>query len=397
MAPSCLVAGYLINKMPKRLFASLLAMIEIAGWLIIYYNTSLTEILVGRLLTGIASAGGAPIIPQFIGETSHPQLRGFFLTSVLLGLSVGILIIHVLGALFSWKTCIIITVLILFIYLCLIFYLKEPYGWYLRTHDQPAAKKSFSWYRGNSPEAKREIAKLISNQHENTYANYSIKEMTKLFLSRLLLMPLAISATLMITMHFSGNKAIMFYSITILSQTVPLLNQYASTVIVDVIRVGMTLVGAVLIRNFRVRPLLIISGVGSAASHCCFALFIYQSGENQHEVYSILALISLISYIVFSSIGIASLPWVICGEIFPLIVKGIGCGFSTFAYFFSFFLVIKLSPNLFDAFGLAGGFLCFALFTFLGTVILYFILPETKNKTLKEIEEMFRERRSTKF
>lgn len=136
MAPSCLVAGYLINKMPKRLFASLLAMIEIAGWLIIYYNTSLTEILVGRLLTGIASAGGAPIIPQFIGETSHPQLRGFFLTSVLLGLSVGILIIHVLGALFSWKTCIIITVLILFIYLCLIFYLKEPYGWYLRTHDQ---------------------------------------------------------------------------------------------------------------------------------------------------------------------------------------------------------------------------------------------------------------------
>lgn len=390
MAPAGLLCGFLLNKIRKKTVLIIITLFEILAWVIMYGSTSVTGILIGRALSGIASAMGSPIIPPYLAEISHPNMRGLYLCMVLLGISLGLLVIHVLGAFFTWNMCALITALILVVYFCLVLYLNETYAWYLRNDNIEETKKAFCWYRGKSACSMLELEKLLAKRHENASNNYTKKQILHLCLSKLLLMPLAISTVGMLTMHLSGMKPIMFYSISIVSQVIPSLDQYTSTIVVDIIRIFMTCVGCVLINKFPVRPLFIISGIGSAISHFCFAAFFSYTVNSVDQTYPILALIALISYTAFSSIGIAPLAWIIAGEIFPFILKGIASGMCCFVYFFSFFIIVKITPEMFDAFGIAGGFVIFGGCTLWGTITMYFILPETKNKTLKEIEDLFR-------
>lgn len=90
--------------------------------------------------------------------------------------------------------------------------------------------------------------------------------------------------------------------------------------------------------------------------------------------------------------GIAILPWIYCGELFSTSQKEVGIGISTCYNYILCFLVLKFNLVLVLSLQPAGAFLFYGLLTLIGSIILYFILPDTRNKTLKEIEVMFPKR-----
>jgi major inositol transporter-like SP family MFS transporter len=77
-------------------------------------------------------------------------------------------------------------------------------------------------------------------------------------------------------------------------------------------------------------------------------------------------------------------------EIFPLHMRGLAMGISIFCLFMMNFLVGLLFPVLFDAFGLSTTFFLFVGLGILSLIFIKRFVPETKGRSLEEIEHAFR-------
>ncbi|KDR07367.1 facilitated trehalose transporter Tret1-2 homolog [Zootermopsis nevadensis] len=98
---------------------------------------------------------------------------------------------------------------------------------------------------------------------------------------------------------------------------------------------------------------------------------------------------TLVLYIFMSTVGFLTLPWAMIGELFPTRVRGIAGGVTTCcAYLFSF-AVVKMYPEMKHALDRQGVFCFYGVMAVLGTVFVWFFLPETQGKTLEEVELFF--------
>lgn len=103
----------------------------------------------------------------------------------------------------------------------------------------------------------------------------------------------------------------------------------------------------------------------------------------------------LLIYIITSTFGFLTIPFTMLPELFPQRVRGLTAGITVcFAYLMSF-TVIKLYPSMLSAMGNGMIFIFYGLVSLLGTIFVHFVLPETKGKTLQEIENLFKDRRAS--
>lgn len=364
----------------------------IAGWIIIYLAYNLELLLVGRFLTGLCVGLLGPSSSVYIGETSHPKYRGFLLAAISLAIALGLLFSHLLGTFFTWTTTALVCVVLPSVSLFLLCVVPESPSWLAKKGRLEEAVDAFHWCRGYSLEAKEELHAMLEKQKQTTEEKLTTKQTLAMLLQPQFLKPLAIINVFFVTTQFCGVNAITFYSVSIMQDTVgDGLDKYTSMLIIDFIRVLVSLIACILLRRFGRRPLMSISGFGTAISLFILTAFIYSSNHVKSlAAYSFIPLSALIGYITFVSLGMVPLPWAMSGEIFPLSLRGFGSGISSSIAFLAFFIVVKTSPMLFSGIGTWGTFLFYGTVAFFGTAALYVFLPETKNKTLQEIEEYFK-------
>merc|ERR1712223_1040076 len=105
--------------------------------------------------------------------------------------------------------------------------------------------------------------------------------------------------------------------------------------------------------------------------------------ENQKEnsigwISPLLIVIYMLSY----GLGVGTVPWLLLGELCPTKVKGIASGCVTCAAFLTVFMVVKLFPEMSKIWGLEATYLGFGVICILMAVFVYFLVPETKGKTI---------------
>jgi hypothetical protein len=99
---------------------------------------------------------------------------------------------------------------------------------------------------------------------------------------------------------------------------------------------------------------------------------------------------ALLISVMMGTLGFLTLPFSMLGEVFPAKIRGWACGATTFMGTIYFFLAIKLFTQMRDWIGLHNVFTTYTAVIAIGTVFAYFYVPETRGKTLKEIEDFFR-------
>jgi facilitated trehalose transporter len=167
-------------------------------------------------------------------------------------------------------------------------------------------------------------------------------------------------------------------------------DEYVAMGVLDVARLLMSLLTCVLLRRLGRRPLALVSAAGTGLSLLGLAAFLRFSdaaGDNVFLAWTPVLL--LVAYMCFVSVGLVPLPWVMTGEVFPANVRGVGSGSTSCLGFLVFFAVVKSGPAMFAAIGTDATFAIYGLVAALGGVFLYFFCPETKNRTLQEIENEF--------
>uniref|UniRef100_A0A452ZY76 Major facilitator superfamily (MFS) profile domain-containing protein n=1 Tax=Aegilops tauschii subsp. strangulata TaxID=200361 RepID=A0A452ZY76_AEGTS len=198
---------------------------------------------------------------------------------------------------------------------------------------------------------------------------------------------------LLVLQQLSGINAILFYASSIF-KAAGITNSDLATSGLGGIQVLATLVTTWLLDRAGRRILLIISSAGMTISLLAVAVifFIKDTVSQDSHMYYILSMVSLlaiVAYVIAFSFGMGAIPWVIMSEILPVSIKSLAGSFATLANWLTSF-GITMTANLLLSWSAGGTFVSYMLVSAFTLVFVILWVPETKGRTLEEIQWSFR-------
>lgn len=161
----------------------------------------------------------------------------------------------------------------------------------------------------------------------------------------------------------------------------------------------MSLIASYAVDTFGRKPLLKVSLFGTALTLLVNTIYFYvkNTGDIDMQRYDSIPFFALLSSVIIFSVGMDTIPMLIKGEIFPTNLKA----FATCFYDISFTGVNALISKYFflteSKYGIQFPFLLFTICSFIGTLFIIYYIPETKGKTLEQIQEELGEEKRNGF
>jgi MFS family permease len=184
--------------------------------------------------------------------------------------------------------------------------------------------------------------------------------------------------------QISGINTIVDYAPKILlAAGVEINNALLQTSLVGLINFIFTFVAILFIDKAGRRSLYLIGSMGMVITLLMLAVSFYLKMEG------IFTLICILSFIAFFASCIGPVFWTLVSEIFPNRIRGKAIAFASFTQWIFNFLVVLLFPHFLASVGGAKTFLFLALMSLLQWLFTYLYVPETKGKSLEEIEQLW--------
>ncbi|CAH2238738.1 jg27663 [Pararge aegeria aegeria] len=404
MLPLSVLAGNLItppimDRLGRKMTHYALTLMSLVGWYVTIMATNFEALVIGRICQGLAAGLLTTLRSVLIGEYTSPKNRGAFLTTVSLSQTFGVFLVHLLGSFLSWQKTALICVFLPFISLVMVIYTPESPSWLLTKGKYTECKENFRWLRGYGEE--EELSDMV--QARIAYEKAEIKEsyvkqnwfrnLATITRKREFYKPIIIMVMSNILMHVSGASTFAPYATMILGLLMgPNANAYFWMVFLDSLRLVSNTFAVYVINRLRRRTMVLATGALSLVSHIALACYVYlkQNGWNYEAIWLPALLINLQFLAV--GMGMVPMPQVIGGEIFPLEYRSTGGTISMAIGGGIMFVALKTFPGLIEKTGLYGTYGLYAVIISVNLIAMMLWLPETKGKTLQQIEDELRGR-----
>ncbi|XP_014241814.1 facilitated trehalose transporter Tret1-like [Cimex lectularius] len=389
----CILSGYLMDAIGRKRILILTQFPLIAGWLMIASATTVPMVYAGRLLVGLGSGMvGAPA-RVYTAEATQPHLRGMLAALASVGVSLGVLIEYALGAVFQWPIVALLSSMVPTIALVGSFLLPESPSWLMSAGREEDCKAALEKLRGPTCDVEYEASQLVSFAHQHNIHKPTLKETLKGLVHPSAYKPFFILAFYFLIYQFSGVNPITFYAVQIFQDSGASIDKNVATVITGGVRLVFTIVSCAMLRRCGRRPLTFISSIGCGIPMVLLGTYMYykarwiELGEPLQMTW--VPVFALLVFTAASVMGYLVVPWVMIGEVFPTQVRGVIGGITSCSAHFFIFFVVKTYPMLHDGIGSYGTFWLYGGISLLGTIFFYAFLPETKGRTLQDIEDYF--------
>jgi sugar porter (SP) family MFS transporter len=197
---------------------------------------------------------------------------------------------------------------------------------------------------------------------------------------------LMVGVLLAIFQQITGINTVIYYAPTLL-QGAGLGNNAAllANVVNGAVNVGMTIVAIWLLDKVGRRPLLLSGTAGMAVGMVIVALS-FLGGSTLHGGLAIVAIIGLLIYTGSFAIGLGPVFWLLIAEIYPLRIRGAAMSVASMANWAANFVVTVSFLTLLSAISGVGVFFLFGFLTLVALAYFWRKVPETKGRSLQEIE-----------
>merc|ERR1719158_103105 len=349
-------------------------------------------LIAGRLVIGINSGLNAGLAPMYLAEIAPTSLRGALGTVYQLIITLSILISqllgmnNVLGTEEGWPWLLALTAVPALLQVATLPFCPEsPKYLLLDKDDEMAANSALSWLRG-SIEVHDEMDEMKQEQESmKLVPKVTLKEMLT---NGSLRKPLIIAMMMMLAQQLSGINCAIFYSTSIFKEAgLDAQASQSATLGMGTMNVLMTFVSLVLIEKAGRKTLMVIGLVVMflMTTLLLAALLTYESVAAMSYV----AIVAVILFVVGFATGPGSIPWFFVTELFAQSGRPTATSIAVTVNWSANFLVGLGFAPLQEALG-AYVFIIFMIIQLLFILYVYFIVPETKNRTIEEITARFR-------
>ncbi|RDI40996.1 sugar porter family MFS transporter [Aquicella lusitana] len=381
-----LLAGPVGDRYGRRFLILLSSVIFMLGVCLILLAHSFLMMLYARLLLGVGVGVVAVAVPLYVAEIVPAQDRGKYMTFFQLLLTFGIVLAYVVDLIFTstgnWRAMfavVLVPALILFLGML---FLPETPRWLMANNHPHRARDVLLQIRPSAEEVEKDM-QLIQSSLRQTQGSW-----LELF-SRQFWVPTLIAVGIAIFNQLTGINSFLQYAPLILknagigSDMVTMIGSAG----IGLLNFLCTIVAIALIDTLGRRPLLLTGVAGVMVSECYLGAVQYL-GQDPF-ITGLLSLAGLFAFIVFFAIGPGVVVWLAISELFPTRVRGKGIAFCLFFNSLASTVLATFFLSLSHTLGMSQTYWLFAFFTLAYFLIAFFLLPETKTKSLEEIQFHF--------
>lgn len=297
----------------------------------------------------------------------------------------GILLVYTLGSQLHWRLVAWLSTVLPILGTIALFFTPESPTWLARKGLLEKATSALTWLRGEELLAKRELDEILRRLKEE-----KTLEKSKEPIGSPILKSLIIINAFNFLQILSGTFLVVFYAVDIISEIGAHFDNMTAAIMTAVVRLGVTVIFCVLLFVMRRRSMVLLSGLGSGVSALALGFYLlFQTDKTRTSVNTWITAGCIFLYIAFNT-GFMILPGIMVGELLPAKIRGSVSGYVFAAFNIILFGVTKVFPYLQITLKTYGLFIMFGTASFIASLLMYLMLPETKNLTLGQIEDHFR-------
>lgn len=389
------ISGVLSDRYGRKFIMILAAIVFALSAIGTGAANSLNIFILFRIISGIGIGIASNISPMYLSEVSPPAVRGRFVAIYQLAVVLGILSAQIVNWLIAqpvvhgediltswngqmgWRWMFWAPIFPSIIYLLLTFIVPESPRWLISKGKYSKATDIFARIvnRNYAEELVSDVQRSVSHVVERV-------PLSQLFKGKALKIAI-IGITIAILQQWCGINVVFNYAQEIFSAAgYSVSDMLFNIVITGVVNVVFTFVGMYTVDKLGRRSLMIGGTIGLSLIYAVLGAGYY------FQLEGMIMLILVVMAIACYAMTLAPVTWIVISEIFPTRLRAKGMAVSTFALWSASFVLTYTFPLLNNTLGAYGTFWLYGLISVGGFFFIKSYLPETKGKTLEEIEDV---------
>ncbi|NXL01838.1 GTR6 protein, partial [Mesembrinibis cayennensis] len=404
-----LSAMLLNDRLGRKLSIMFSALPSAVGYALMAGAQGIGMLLLGRVLTGYAGGVTSASIPVYISEISHPGVRGMLgacpqIMAVLGSLDSPPNCAAPAGLVLDWRWLAVageVPVLAMIVLLC--FMPNSPRFLLSRGKDDEAVG-SLCWLRGKDTDYAREYEQIKDSVRKQS-RRVSCAEIKDPFIYK----PILIAVGMRFLQQLSGVTCVLVYLQSIFKKTSVILKPEYDAALVGLVRLFSVAIAAVSMDKAGRKILLFVSAGVMLVSNLTMGLYIHfvpasQNGTIANKTLessaslpaeptnyiTLIPLLATMFFIMGYAMGWGPITWLLMSEILPLKARGVASGLCVVVSWLTAFTLTQFFLRVVEAFGLEVPFLFFAVICAGNILFTGCCVPETKGRSLEQIEAFFR-------
>jgi len=377
-------SGVLTDKFGRKRILILVALFFALSCVLTAIASSSVLFITARLFGGLAVGAASVLSPMYVAEVSPPDKRGMLVAIYQLAIVLGILVSYFINFWLhdvdnNWRWMFATGTIPSVLFFTGLFFIPESPRWLYKAGRKEESLKVLKRIGGEEL-AKGEILEIAESLREDS-SDVSIGELFRTASRKVML----VGFFLAILVQISGINTVIDYAPKILlAAGVEIKNALLQTSLIGLINFIFTFVAIFFIDKAGRRLLYLIGSMGMAITLVLLAISFYLKMDG------IFTLVCIMLFIACFSSCIGPVFWTLVSEIYPNRIRGKAVAFASFTQWIFNFLVVLLFPHFLESVGGTTTFLFLAVMSFAQWLFTFYYVPETKGKSLEEIEKLWK-------
>lgn len=378
-----MVAAFTLDRIGRKWSILLSSPPFLVAWIMIANAPNIWVLYASRILAGLGEGISFVTAITYISEIAQPRRRGLLCSSCTVVLAFGMLLMECIGSYFTISTAAFISCTIPILHFFSSIFIPESPYYLILKREEVLARANLKLLRGTE-DVEDEFMRIsdgILQQGSNKCEFldlFKVKRNRKACLNAI---------TLRTFQQLTGVTAFMYYTTIIFEEAGSNLSPSTTSIIYFTVYTTGTMISSLVLDRAGRRPLLLSSIIGCSLALLVEGIYFYLSSKYiMPPAVRYIPSLAFVVYIVMYSLGLQTVPVLLLGEIFSTDIKAYAVFFNNMYFCILASITAKFFQIMKDEFGMYVPFFVFFSFSLLGIVVYYYCVPETKGKTLEDIQ-----------